>query len=72
MSELEITPEETPVEIMPRPTYAPVAMSMGVMFLVWGIMTHWTMSVGGGLLIGWALSSWLGQVCYDWKREDEQ
>lgn len=67
----EPVPEEPKPDVMPQPTYAPIAMSMGVMFLVWGSMTHWTMSVGGALVIAWALWSWMGQICYDWKLEDE-
>ena len=58
-------------EVMPRPTYAPAAMSMGVMMLVWGILTYWTMSLAGAGLLVWALSSWMNEVCQEWKSQDE-
>lgn len=58
-------------EAMPRPTYAPVALSMGVMMLAWGILTHWTMSLGGAGLIGWAIYSWMCEICLEWRVNDE-
>jgi cell division septal protein FtsQ len=56
-------------EAVPRPTYAPAAMAMAVMMLFWGILTHWTMSVGGGCLMIWALWSRVGEFRHAWKEE---
>ncbi|MEQ8785265.1 MAG: hypothetical protein RIC55_03165 [Pirellulaceae bacterium] len=45
-----------------RPTYAPAAMAMGVMLLLWGVVTHWFMSLVGAAMIGWALFTWINEI----------
>lgn len=46
----------------PRPTYAPAAMAMGVMMLLWGIVTMWVMSLAGAGLIIWSLWTWINEI----------
>jgi len=53
--------------VIPRPTYAPAGLAMGIMMLFWGIMTHWTMSLAGVLLMGWALWTWINEIRNDAK-----
>lgn len=65
----ELWNEPLPAE-MPGPTYIPSAMALGIMLGFWGIMTHWVMSLGGALLFVWALSSWMREICNDWRRAD--
>ena len=43
-------------------------MAMGIMLLAWGIMTHWTMSLGGLALMGAALWLWMKEIRSDWRR----
>jgi hypothetical protein len=57
-----------------RPTYAPVAMAMGVAMTMWGLMTLtlninalWFMSVAGVGLSAWALRSWIGEIVLNWE-----
>ena len=54
--------EPTAVSVETRPTYAPVALALGIMFLFWGVVTLWVMSVAGGLLMIWALWTWINEL----------
>ena len=51
---------------LPGPTAAPPAMAMGIMMLAWGIVTHWTMSLGGGLLMASAFWIWIREIRSGW------
>ena len=63
--------DTTPVEEMPPPpTYVPAAMAMAVTLSVWGILTHWSMSIVGVGLFVWALYQWMCEVCAVWRLED--
>ncbi|WP_425399288.1 hypothetical protein [Aeoliella sp.] len=62
---------ELPPELPPDPTYVPVAMALGIAMLVWGILTHWVMSLAGAGLFVWALWSWMSEICHQWRRQDE-
>ncbi len=55
------------IESPPKPTYVPAAMAMGIMMVFWGILTHWTMSLGGSLLVVWALWTWMNEIHQAWK-----
>ncbi len=63
--------ETAQAELKVRPTYAPAALSMGVMFLAWGILTHWTLSLVGAGLCVWALWSWMNEITLEWELGDE-
>ncbi len=56
-------------EVTPRPTYAPIAMSMGIMMLAWGILTHWTISLAGAVIFAWALWNWMDEITTAWGKE---
>ena len=47
---------------LPNPTYIPAAMAMGIMMLLWGILTNWLMSLAGALLMIWALQAWVREL----------
>lgn len=56
-----------------RPTYAPIAMAMGVAMTIWGLMAltlninaMWFMSIAGAGLSAWALKSWIGEIVLTW------
>jgi hypothetical protein len=70
------TPENAPLEATttPRPTFAPVAMAMGIAMTVWGFMTLrlttgslWFMSVAGAAVVVWALSNWMSEIARQWR-----
>lgn len=59
---------------IPRPTYAPVAMAMGIAMSTWGLMAlslninaMWFMSIAGVGLSTWALKSWIGEIVLQWE-----
>jgi hypothetical protein len=51
-------------EQLPRPTYAPALMAVGLMFLLWGAVTVWIVSVAGLALIGIASARWIRDLKY--------
>lgn len=54
-------------EIIPPPTYSPSFMAAGVVFLVWGFLTHWVVTlVGIGFILA-SLITWLKSIRQDWK-----
>lgn len=57
-----------------RPTYAPVAMAMGISMTVWGLMAPslnihamWFMSIAGVGLSTWAIKSWISEIVKQWE-----
>ena len=46
----------------PRPTYVPAALAMGIMMLLWGILTNWIMSAAGALVMVWAVTGWVREM----------
>ncbi|TWT35400.1 hypothetical protein KOR34_02910 [Posidoniimonas corsicana] len=58
----------------PCPTYAPIAMAMGVAMTFWGLMAltfninaMWFMSVAGVGLVAWSLKSWIHEIVLVWE-----
>lgn len=66
--------KETP-EI--RPTFAPITISLAVMMIFWGLLSHpfginiWWMSIAGGALLVWGIYIWMREVCHEWSMQDE-
>ena len=54
--------EPLPAAHLPRPTYWPVVLAAGVVFLAWGIVTTIAISVIGLLLLALALGGWIGEL----------
>ncbi|MGI9442868.1 MAG: hypothetical protein ACR2N1_10405 [Rubripirellula sp.] len=46
----------------PQPTYVPAALAMGIMMLLWGILTNWIMSAAGALVMIWAVTGWVREM----------
>ena len=46
----------------PQPTYVPAALAMGIMMLLWGILTNWIMSAAGVLVMIWAVTGWVREM----------
>ena len=46
-------------EILPKPTYWPFFLALGIVFLGWGLLTTWLISVAGLIILITALSGWL-------------
>jgi hypothetical protein len=44
---------------LPKPTYAPALMALGLMLTLWGAITTWIVSAFGILLIAAAALRWI-------------
>ncbi len=54
--------ETLPTAHLPRPTYWPVVLAVGVMFLAWGIVTTIIISIIGVALLALGLGGWIGEL----------
>ena len=54
-------------EIIPPPTYAPALMSCGIVFLVWGLISLWVVSLVGLAFMIFSMTLWLRDIRKDWK-----
>ncbi len=51
---------------MNRPTsYAPIALAAGLMFLLWGAVSAWMVSVLGVILAGIGAARWIRDLRHD-------
>ena len=46
-------------ERLPRPSFAPPVLALGLLLLLWGIVTSWIVSVLGLVLIAAAAALWI-------------
>ena len=49
-------------EPLPRPTYFPAGLAMGVAFLFWGLISSWVILLVGLILFTAALAGWLMEI----------
>ncbi len=54
--------EPLPAAHLPRPTYWPVVLAVGVMFLAWGIVTTIAISIIGVTLLALGIGGWIGEL----------
>lgn len=52
-------------EHIPRPTYWPATLALGLTFAAWGLVTTPWISLVGLLLFGIALAGWIGELRHD-------
>jgi len=52
-----VTPPE---QTIPHPTYAPAGLSLGVAFVLFGLVTSYLFCAAGVVLMAIALKSWIG------------
>lgn len=50
---------------VPEPTYAPLFLAIGMMCMLWGIVTTPLLSLVGGILFVIAISKWIGEVRHE-------
>ena len=50
---------------IPRGTYMPFFLAVSLLFLVWGLISYWIISIAG--LIGFfiALAGWIKEIIYE-------
>ena len=56
-----------PEEPLPRPTYFPAGLAMGVAFLSWGLITSWVILLVGLVLFSAALAGWITEIRHGYK-----
>ena len=50
---------------LPRPTYWPFFLAIGLAFLVWGILAGWLISLAGLVVMAIALSGWITELRHE-------
>jgi hypothetical protein len=60
--------EPLPAEHLPRPTYFPAGLAMGIAFLFWGLITSWVIIVVGLALFAASLAGWITEIRYERNR----
>lgn len=50
---------------IPEPTYMPLALAIGAMCLLWGIVTTPLLSLAGGILFVIGISGWIGELRHE-------
>lgn len=46
-------------EKLPEPTYWPFFLALGIMFMAWGLLTIWLISVAGLIVFIISLAGWI-------------
>jgi hypothetical protein len=52
---------------LPRPTYFPSGVAMGVAFIFWGLITSWVIFAVGITLFIAALAGWISEIRHERK-----
>lgn len=52
----------------PKPTTAPFFLALGIMMLLWGIVTSPVMSIGGFALLLVSLWKWIAAITNQWRQ----
>ena len=52
-------------EKLPKPTYWPFFLAMGIMFLAWGLLTIWIISIAGLIVFTIALAGWINDLRHE-------
>ncbi len=52
-------------DILPRPTYAPAGLAFGAVFLLWGILTSYIVSIVGLVIFIISLAAWIGEILHE-------
>lgn len=47
---------------LPRPTYWPAVMALGITFVFWGVASTWIISAVGLALFASSLAGWIGEL----------
>ncbi len=58
-------------EELPKPTYWPFFMALGVVLIFWGILTSWIISGIGLILFGAALIGWIIEIYKELLKSEE-
>jgi hypothetical protein len=54
---------------VPKPTYAPFLLALGITMVFWGVTTSLVMSAGGLVVFAWALWMWIRDIAEAWRTQ---
>ena len=54
--------ESLPHDRLPRPTFFPAGLAMGITFILWGLITSWVVLVVGIGLFAASLAGWIYEI----------
>lgn len=57
-----------PLENLPHPTYWPVVLALGLIFLVFGVVTSFVFSIVGAIMFILGITGWIGDM---WNEQPE-
>jgi hypothetical protein len=57
--------EKAKPEHLPKPTYWPFFLAMGLAFIFWGLLTTWVILVTGGIIFVISLVGWINILRYE-------
>ena len=52
-------PTKAKPEKLPTPTYWPFFLAMGILFMVWGLLTIWIITIAGFIVFVITLAAWI-------------
>ena len=52
-------------EVLPKPTYWPFFLALGLMFMGWGLLTTWIISVAGFIVFVISLIGWINIIRHE-------
>lgn len=58
---------EPPARDVPKPSYAPFLLALGITMIFWGVATSAVMSAGGFVVFVWALWMWIHDIAEAWR-----
>ena len=62
--------QEARPQQLPRTTYWPFFLALGLAFLAWGLLANWTISVAGAVVMTIALAGWITELRHE-RRESK-
>ena len=57
-------------EEIPEGTYTPFLLAVSVLFIGWGLISYWMISVAGMIGFFIALSGWIKEMLYERRKKD--
>ncbi|WP_419802871.1 hypothetical protein [Mucilaginibacter sp.] len=57
--------EKAKPEVLPKPTYWPFFLAMGLAFIFWGLLTTWVVLIAGLLIFIISLTGWINLLRHE-------
>ena len=52
-------------EVMPKPTYTPFLLAISLLFLGWGLLSTWIITVAGVIGMGFSIYGWIKDLLHE-------